>query len=76
METKLIYKLDNVIINRANILIEGQGDGRISEKDMIELLKLDYTSLDKIETLLYIYNTYTLTESAKKLLLSNIYIKC
>lgn len=69
-----IYDLDNTIVQRANILIEGQGDGRISENDMMELLKLDYKTPEKVETLLYIYSNYTLTENAKKILLTNIII--
>lgn len=74
MEQKIVYQLDTIILQRANILIEGQGDGRISEDDMIELLKLEYKTPEKIETLLYIYNNYILTESAKKLLLTSIVI--
>lgn len=41
---------------------------------MMELLKLDYTTPEKIETLLYIYSNYTLTDNAKKILLTNIII--
>ena len=74
MEQKNIFELDKTIVQRANILIEGQGDGRISENDMIELLKLDYNTPEKVETLLYIYSNYTLTDNAKKTLLTNIII--
>ena len=64
--------MDNSIIEKANLLIRGQGDGRISEEDMNELLKEILTKYDsqitneQVETLIYVYTNYNLTEPAKK----------
>ena len=67
-------QLDENIINRAKLLVEGQGDGRISEADMIELLKFEYKDPNQLETLLYIVQTYKLTATAKRKFLSSLTI--
>ena len=69
-----IVRLDENILNRAKLLVEGQGDGRISEADMIELLKFEYKDPKQLETLLYIVQTYKLTSTAKRKFLSSITI--
>ena len=74
MENNL--QLDENILNRAKLLVEGQGDGRISEADMIELLKLEYKDPIQLETLLYIVQTYKLTTTAKRKFLSSLTINC
>ena len=66
---------EQTIINSANSLLEGQGDGRISEKDMTFLLNQEYTTSKQIYTLLHIYNTYNLTEPAKKKFIESLQIK-
>ena len=65
---------DKSIIKSANSLIEGQGDGRISEHDMEELLKFEYNTYVQMDTLLHIVNTYKLTEPARKKFLESLKI--
>ena len=63
--------MDNTIIDKANSLVKGQGDGRISEADIKQILNLVLKSEipdENIETLLYIYTNYNLTDVAKKLI--------
>lgn len=56
---------DEDIIKKADNLIEGQGDGRISKEDMRELLKIDLDTPEKMETMLHILTTYNVTSTAK-----------
>ena len=65
---------DNSLIELANELVKGQGDGRISGQDMVKILGKDITSQEQKETLIYILNNYKLTECAKNVLLSRIVI--
>ena len=60
------------MIKQADLLIQGQGDGRISEKDMAQLLNNDLTIDANKETLIYIITHYNLTETGKKKLLNSI----
>ena len=60
------------MIKQADLLIQGQGDGRISEKDMAQLLNNDLTIDANKETLIYILTHYNLTETDKKKLLNSI----
>lgn len=60
------------MIKQADLLIQGQGDGRISEKDMAQLLNNDLTIDANKETLIYILTHYNLTETGKKKLLNSI----
>ena len=60
------------MIKQADLLIQGQGDGRISEKDMAQLLNNDLTIVANKETLIYIITHYNLTETGKKKLLNSI----
>ena len=65
---------DNSLIELANELVKGQGDGRISGQDMVKILGKELTSQEQKETLIYILNNYKLTECAKNVLLSRIVI--
>tara|TARA_B100001758_G_C18352718_1_gene580825 strand:- start:469 stop:696 length:228 start_codon:yes stop_codon:yes gene_type:complete len=65
---------DCKLIDQANELIKGQGDGRLSGKDMALLLENEITSDEQKETLMHIITNYKLTESAKTVLLSRIMI--
>ena len=65
---------DNSLIELANELVKGQGDGRISGQDMVKILGKELTSQEQKETLIYILNNYKLTECAKNVLLSRIII--
>lgn len=60
------------MIKQADLLVQGQGDGRISEKDMAQLLNNDLTTDTNKETLIYIITHYNLTETGKKKLLNSI----
>ena len=54
------------IINYANELVKGQGDGRISQKDIDMLFsKFTFDTPDNLESLIYIVTNYNLTHSAK-----------
>ena len=64
--------VNSEMITKADLLVKGQGDGRISEKDMEELLSQDLTIDDNKETLIYIITNYNLTETGKKKPLANI----
>ena len=66
--------LDSELMQAANLLVSGQGDGRISNSDMELLLKYDYNTNIKKNTILYIYNNMKLTEGAKEMLLEKISI--
>jgi len=68
------YQLDVQLIAKAHELIHSQGDGRISVADITELAKEDYSSPDKVETLLYLYKTLNFTNAAKKYLFNAIKI--
>ena len=65
---------DCKLIDQANELIKGQGDGRLSGKDIALLLENEITSDEQKETLIHIITNYKLTESAKTVLLSRIMI--
>ena len=65
--------MDKNLLEKANSLVKGQGDGRISDDDIKEILNSVLTSEisnEKIETLLYIYTNYNLTDLAKKNLIN------
>lgn len=66
--------LDSEIIQAANLLVSGQGDGRISNNDMELLLKYDYNNNTKKNTILYVYNNMNLTQGARDILLDKISI--
>ncbi|MEK6782260.1 MAG: hypothetical protein AABY93_11165 [Bacteroidota bacterium] len=61
-------KLDNKIIDQANLLVEGAGDGRISNNDAKVLLNLvlDSNVITDVEkdTIEYIFENYKWTSSA------------
>ena len=61
------------MIKMADLLVQGQGDGRISEKDMVQLLSHDLTIDENKETLIYIITNYNLTETGKTKLLKSIH---
>jgi hypothetical protein len=61
------------MIKMADLLVQGQGDGRISEKDMVQLLSQDLTIDENKETLIYIITNYNLTETGKTKLLKSIH---
>jgi hypothetical protein len=65
-------KYDKKLLDIANEKITGQGDGRISENDMQELLKniLDRNEITTIEylTILYIIKNYNITQQALEVL--------
>lgn len=67
--------LDIKIMDAAKLLVSGQGDGRISNSDMELLLKYDFDTNLKKNTLLYIYNNMNITDSARNMLLDKISIK-
>ena len=62
-------KYDRSLILKADNLVKGQGDGRISEEDMKKLIKesKDNNRITDIErqTLFYIGEKYNITEKAK-----------
>lgn len=68
------YQLDVQLIAKAHELTHSQGDGRISVADITDLVKEDYSSPDKVETLLYLYKTMNFTNAAKKYLFNAIKI--
>ena len=70
----MIQDYDKSILKCADSLIEGQGDGRISEHDMVELLKLEYNNSIQINSILHIVNTYKLTEPSRKKFLESLRI--
>jgi OOP family OmpA-OmpF porin len=62
-------KYDRTLLLLADNLIKGRGDGRISENDMLQLIKSSYdnnviTNCEK-DTLFYIANNYNITNKAK-----------
>ena len=69
------HTFDQSVLDCANSLIKGQGDGRISEHDMDVLLNLEYESSEQMATLLHIFNTFKLTDPAKKKMLESLQIK-
>ena len=64
------------MIDLANELVKGRGDGRISEADMNIILENELTSEEEIKTLFYIYANYNLTDSAKEKLFKIIFKWC
>lgn len=66
------YQLDVNLLAKAHIMTHSQGDGRISVADITSLVKEDYSTPDKVETLLYLYRTMNFTDAAKKYLLKAI----
>jgi hypothetical protein len=77
MENKATYykvidglKFDSAILETANELVKGQGDGRISIDDSNKLLLkiFDGGTITKVEgrTILYILKNYKLTEEASQ----------
>tara|TARA_Y100000389_G_C17396294_1_gene482721 strand:- start:301 stop:786 length:486 start_codon:yes stop_codon:yes gene_type:complete len=70
MASPASIEYNQVLLDLANKLISGQGDGRISIKDIDELFnfiinKSEITSNEKV-TLKYIANNYNLSPPAKK----------
>ena len=67
-------KYDKKLLEIADEKIKGQGDGRISENDMQELLKniLDRNEITTIEylTIFYIIKNFNITEPALEVLAS------
>lgn len=61
------------IIEKAQELVKGRGDGRISLDDMKIILLFQYDSLEKIKQLLHIYQHFNLTEPAKHELYKHIF---
>ncbi len=61
-------RYDRELLDNANRLVQGKGDGRISEKDIKELfdMALDSKNVTKVEqqTLSYIKDNFNLTEKA------------
>ena len=64
---------NNIVIKRANELIKGRGDGRISVNDINEIFSLDYSNIENVNNLFHVYNNYNLTESAKSQFSKNIH---
>ena len=67
-------KYDNALINEANNVIEGRGDGRISKKD-IEIILKKITDANKIteteyRTAFYLLRDYNFTNPAKILFIN------
>ena len=67
---------DDTLIQKADFLIKGQGDGRISKEDMQELIKNNLDSPEKIETILYILTNYNVTSCAKDTFLKDLSLNC
>ena len=70
MSSSPSIEYDQVLLDIANKLISGQGDGRLSMKDIDELFnyiinKSEITLNEKV-TLKYIANNYNLSKPAKK----------
>ena len=65
---------DRSLLLLADNLVKGQGDGRISEADMVKLLKsaMDSNRITECEkkTLLFITKQYNTTDNAKEYLKS------
>jgi len=68
------YQLDVQLIAKAHVLTHSRGDGRISVADITSLVKEDYSTPDKVETLFYLYKTLNFTNAAKKYLFKAIKI--
>ena len=64
------------IIGKAQELINGRGDGRISVDDMKIMLSLDYDSVEKVRALFHIYENFNLTDPAKEELYKHIFKWC
>lgn len=61
---------------KAQELIKGKGDGRISVDDMKILLSFNYDSVEKVKALFHIYENFKLTDSAKEELYKHIFKWC
>lgn len=61
------------IIEKAQELIKGRGDGRISLDDMKILLSFQYDGVEKIKQLFHIHQDFNLTEPAKDELYKHIF---
>ena len=65
-------KYDRSLLLKADNLVKGQGDGRISEEDMKQLIKdsADNNKITDVEkaTLFYVSKKYNTTEKAKEYL--------
>lgn len=68
--------MENKIIDLANELVKGRGDGRISEADMNIILENKLTSEEEIKTLFFIYENFKLTDTAKEKLYKIIFQWC
>tara|TARA_B000000475_G_C15812654_1_gene372266 strand:+ start:430 stop:687 length:258 start_codon:yes stop_codon:yes gene_type:complete len=75
---KTINKInyDSKLIDKTIELVEGQGDGRISKNDLIELMKIvnDKNVITKVEyrTIFYIIKNYIFTDEAMEILLEDL----
>jgi hypothetical protein len=83
MDNKITYyrvinglKFDNDLLNIADFLIKGQGDGRISINDSNKLLNkiFDRGTITKIEyrTIFYILNNFNFTKEAFQSILDKL----
>ena len=63
----------DTIIEKAQELIKGRGDGRISVDDIKIILSFNYDSLEKVKALFHIYENFNLTEPAKEELYKHIF---
>lgn len=61
------------ITQKAQELIKGRGDGRISVDDMKKILSLNYDSVEKVKELLQIYEKFNLTDTAKEELYEHVF---
>jgi len=67
--------MNNNIIEKANELIKGKGDGRISKDDITQILTLvKYENIENIKSLLNIYKNYNLTDPAKEEIYNFIFV--
>ena len=64
---------NNNIVIKARELIEGRGDGRISNNDVGILLNYDYDNIENIRALFYVYDNFNLTNSAKTVFINEIF---
>ena len=64
------------ITQKAQELIKGRGDGRISVDDMKYLLSLNYNSIENVKELLQIYKNFNLTDAAKEELYKHVFKLC
>ncbi len=64
------------ITQKAEELIKGRGDGRISVDDMKKILSLNYNTVEKVKELLEIYEKFNLTDAAKEELYKHVFKWC